>query len=436
MSDDFITQVLRGTRHIAGPPPPGKHPDRTQECPLLSRVGRALAGEWTGSEIGHVRECAYCQKTVAMFWAQECPSSRDVAQYGLDPTHYFLSEAMAIHLRTVECARCRLLLEFVQRHAEAAQGHLAYLVAGDSVEAAWAAGPETEISARFLFDGRRLQLVFATGAAKPDTDLIQVLAVAANRQYNATVRLRKVSDPSPECCFRGQTTLAVEGARDLVLASWRVDSLATHPKRLIERDRVSLRAWFGRGAVTAWASFIETLVRGFEIPRLAVGIAGVAAVAIIGAQFLELRQRSGMIRSLEARNGELSTQLRSRPAEVPAAALETYAIQQVPSGVMGVEEKPEEIVLPIPDAQSTKVRLPLTGLGSLDPAAPIQASLSDAKGATVWGPAHCAVRDSGGKSIVVVEIPAAVLAGHIRQGLVLQLNHDTGTLAAIGLRFQ
>jgi len=403
-----------------------RHPEETADCPTIPRLLEILEAD-RGAESQHIQACHYCQKLIAMAWRDQCPTLTQLAAY-LRSVEYIGHGAMDFHLSTDNCARCQLGLQLIR--------------SGGGIEA--------ELGTTFLSlaQGAEQPLVWPWEEHEPAPDQPAVRLEPSNGDVRVTVRLpfamanlANVRVLVAGRLGRIEKTLALRRGDDCMVAETGLGSqLALSRKLGPECMAVVLPGASGQASLASLlrrsGSLWGVLTGRLQIPKLVVGLAGIVVVATIGIQFEELHRRSGAIQELKKQNTELNARVGTGAASAPVVVLETYAILQVPKGVMGVEEKPEEIVLPIPDAQSTKVRLPFTGLGSLDPAAPIQASLSDAKGAPVWGPAQCTVRDAGGKSIVVVEIPAATLAGHVRQGLVLQLDQVTGTLAAIGLRFQ
>ena len=66
MSTENLIRALRAVHELDVQKAPRQHPLRTPQCPPLSRFGVALREGWTAEEKQHVRQCAYCQKIIAM----------------------------------------------------------------------------------------------------------------------------------------------------------------------------------------------------------------------------------------------------------------------------------------------------------------------------------------------------------------------------------
>lgn len=60
---------------------PVRHRAQTPNCPSVPRLCEAMKGGWTAEEKEHVRQCAFCQKMMVMFWELEPSEMHRVAQY-------------------------------------------------------------------------------------------------------------------------------------------------------------------------------------------------------------------------------------------------------------------------------------------------------------------------------------------------------------------
>ena len=96
-------QLLNGRSH---------HKWQTPRCLSLSRLDpkRSRSG-WTLEDQAHVTGCRYCQRVIALFWRQQCPSLWDLARLAGQPEGFPNRTALRFHLEQDLCKNCRELSE-------------------------------------------------------------------------------------------------------------------------------------------------------------------------------------------------------------------------------------------------------------------------------------------------------------------------------------
>lgn len=85
----------------------GDFPAKSEYCPPLWRFPLAVKTGWHSNDEGHVHDCHYCQRTIALTWRIECPGWTALGEY---IAHQRDREAMEWHLHGDCCELCRLRL--------------------------------------------------------------------------------------------------------------------------------------------------------------------------------------------------------------------------------------------------------------------------------------------------------------------------------------